>query len=224
MFKFKGISSSEMKVIVEEEDNLIAKASHKYEQIDIDGMNGSIYNELGYSDVERSLKIYVMDISKIDDILSWLNGEGILEYKNRISKAFFYSTIEPQRSSSIKTIDFSFIRSPFWYDVNDHFVTVSDGNIYNYGNVYSTPIIKLEKNTSDSVDITVNEVRFIYNFDEDNKVEIDCEELNATCDGILKNRNLEIGFEFPILAPGNNKIVINSGDAIIKIKRKDCWL
>lgn len=224
MFKFKGISSNEMKVIVEEEDNLIAKASLKYEQIDVDGMNGSIYNELGYSDVERSLKIYVMDISKIDDILSWLNGEGILEYKNRISKAFFYSTIEPQRASSIKTIDFSFIRSPFWYDVNDQFVTVSDENIYNYGNVYSMPIIKLEKNTSDSVDITVNDVRFIYNFDEDNKVEIDCEEMNATCDGILKNRNLEIDFEFPILKPGNNKILINSGDATIKIKRKDRWL
>lgn len=224
MFKFKGISNNEMKVIVEEEDNLIAKASLKYEQIDVDGMNGSIYNELGYSDVERSLKIYVMDISKIDDILSWLNGEGILEYKNRISKAFFYSTIEPQRSSSIKTIDFSFIRSPFWYDVNDQFVTVSDENIYNYGNVYSMPIIKLEKNTSDSVDITVNDVRFIYNFDEDNKVEIDCEEMNATCDGILKNRNLEIDFEFPILKPGNNKILINSGDATIKIKRKDRWL
>ena len=224
MFKFKGISSNEMKVIVEEEDNLIAKASLKYEQIDVDGMNGSIYNELGYSDVERSLKIYVMDISKIDDILSWLNGEGILEYKNRTSKAFFYSTIEPQRSSSIKTIDFSFIRSPFWYDVNDQFVTVSDENIYNYGNVYSMPIIKLEKNTSDSVDITVNDVRFIYNFDEDNKVEIDCEEMNATCDGILKNRNLEIDFEFPILKPGNNKILINSGDATIKIKRKDRWL
>lgn len=223
MFKFKEISSTQMKIVVEEEDNFIAKASQKIEQIDIEGKDGSIYNQLGYSNIERTIKLYVRDITKIDKILSWLNGEGVLEYKNRVTKAYFYSTIEPQRASAIKTIECTLIRSPFWYDKNDYFIPVTE-NIYNNGNIQSKPIIRLEKKESESIELSINGVRFIYNFNEDTEVEIDCEDMNARSNGILKNRNLEIDFEFPILNPGNNKVVIHSGDATIKIKRKDCWL
>lgn len=223
MFKFNGISSEEMKVIVEEESNFIAKAAKKIEQIDIDGKDGSEYNDLGYSDIERTIKLYVRDTTKIDDILAWLDGEGILEYNERICKAHFYSSIEPQRVSAIKTIDCTFIREPFWYKKIDDYIIVTD-NIINEGNRQSKPIIRLEKNTSETMDISINDVRFIYNFDEDTYVEIDCETINATTEGILKNRNLEIDFDFPLLNPGENKVVVHSGDATIKVKRKDCWL
>ena len=223
MFKFKNVSSTQMKVVVEEEENIIAKASQRVEQIDIEGKDGSNFNELGYSSIERPLKLYVRDISKIDDILAWLNGNGILEYKNRITNAYFYSSIEPQRASSIKTVDCTFIRDPFWFKKDDDYLEVID-SIINEGNITSKPIIRLEKNNTDSIDISINDVRFIYNFDEDSYVEIDCETMNATYDGILKNRNLEIDFEFPVINPGNNIITVNSGDATIKIKRKDCWL
>ncbi len=222
MFKFKGISSEEMKVVVEEEDELIAKASQRYEVIDIEGRNGSLYNSLGYSDIEIPLKLYVLDISKLDEILAWLDGVGELEYKNRITTAIFFTNISPIRSSSIKIIDCTFIRGPFWLKKDD-FITVND-NICNYGNVVSKPIIRLEKNTAELLDVTINNIRFIYTFDEDNVVEIDCETMNATCNGILKNRNLEIDFEFPSLNPGDNKVIIHSGDSTIKVKRKDCWL
>ena len=223
MFKFKNISSTQMKVIVEEEENIIAKASQRVEQIDIEGKDGSIFNILGYSNIEIPLKLYVRDTNKIDDILAWLNGDGILEYKDRITKACFYSSIEPQRSSSIKIIEGSFIRDPFWYKKDDDYLEV-ENLVINEGNVLSKPIIRIEKNTSNIIDISINDVRFIYNFDEDNYVEIDCEKMNASCDGILKNRNLEIDFNFPILNPGENIVTINNGDAIVKIKRKDCWL
>lgn len=223
MFKFKNISTTEMKVIVEEESNLIAKASQRVEQIEVEGKNGSIYNTLGYANIERPLKLYVRDINKIDEILAWLNGGGILEYDGRISRAYFYSQIEPLRSSSIKTIDCSFIRTPFWYKKEDEYMSV-DTTVINEGNVESRPIILLEKNTTDSIDLSINDVRFIYTFDEDTSVEIDCETMNAMSNGILKNRNLEIDYDFPLLNPGENSVIINSGDAVIKMKRKDCWL
>ena len=44
MFKFKGISSKEMGVVVEEEDYFLSKASSRYENIDIDGRDGSLFN------------------------------------------------------------------------------------------------------------------------------------------------------------------------------------
>ena len=221
MFKFKGISSDSMNVIVEEETNIIKKAAQKTEKIDIDGRNGSIYNELGYDDVDFSLKLSIIDISKIDDIFKWLNGKGTFEYNGRITTAYCYTDISTERKATIKSIDVNFTREPFWVKEDDY-ITVTN-SITNIGNILSYPIIKLTKTTSDKVDITINGVRFIYNFDTD-YVEIDCKEFNASYNGISKNRNLEIDFEFPKLNPGENTITINSGTAKIEINRKDCWL
>ena len=223
MFKFKGISTEKMKVICEEEDNLIARASRKYETTEIEGQDGSTYNLLGYSDVERPIKLYVKDLSKLDDILSWLDGEGILEYRGRQSYAYFLTSVSPSRLSSIKTIECNFIRSPFWYKANDYFITV-ENNVFNMGNKESQPIIRLVKKQDSYVDVTINDVNFIYNFGNEDYVDIDCKTYNACFEDILKNNNLQIGFDFPVLNPGNNKVIINSGNAKIMMKRRDCWL
>lgn len=223
MFKFNGISSREMKVIIEDEDLFLARALLKYERIEINGRDGAIFNELGYSDIERPIKVQVMDIDKLDDIFSWLNGKGILEYKDRITTAYFYNELSPQRIPKIKVIDFSFIRAPFWYKKDDSFQIVTN-EIINFGNTFSRPIIRLEKQESKNVDITIADIQFTYDFGNDNYVEIDCEESCALYDGLNRNRQLNIGFEFPKLNPGKNEISINSGDPIIKIKRGDRWL
>ena len=57
MFKFKGISSTDMQVVIEEEEHFIARAAQRYETIEIEGRNGAIFNELGYSYVERPIYV-----------------------------------------------------------------------------------------------------------------------------------------------------------------------
>ena len=223
MFKFKGISSEDMQVIIEEEEHFIARASQRYEMTEIEGRDGAIFDTLGYSVVERPIYVQCLNIDKIDDILAWLNGEGEFEYKGRKTTARFYSQLEPQRTSCIRIIDTTFIRNPFWYKADDKYVTVTD-SVTNEGNIQSRPIIRLEKCENDSIDITLGKTRFIYNFNEDSYVEIDCEEKSATYEGLNRNRQLEIGYEFPKLDIGNNSITLNSGDCTIKVKRKDRWL
>lgn len=222
MFKFKGISNVEMKVIPEEE-NFLGRPSFKIEQIDIDNQNGSIFNELGYQNIEVPLKLSILDDSKIDDILSWLNGNGEFEFNGRICKAYFYGEITPLRSGAIKVIDTSFIRSPFWTIKNDSFVTC-DNLVENTGNVYSEPVIRLVRGDSDEVDITINNINFKYHFNNENYVDIDCETGNAFFENLYRNKFLEIGFEFPKLNPGVNNISINSGSCTIQFKRKDRFL
>lgn len=224
MFKFKGISSDDMKVIVEEETLFLAKAPQRYEKVEIDGKDGALFEELGYSIIERPIKIHILDNSKLDEILSWLNGKGELEYNGRITTARFYNEIEPERTATIKVADFDFIRDPFWYKANDDYVTVTS-TVTNEGNIASRPIIRLEKNTEDSIDLTIGGVRFTYNFpDDEDHVEIDCEEMEATYNGLLRNRQLSIGYEFPLLPVGESTVTVHSGDATIKVKRKDRWL
>lgn len=224
MFKFKSKTSTEMKVIVEEEEHFIAKAPQRFEKNEIDGRDGAIFNELGYAVVERPIKAQILDNSKLDDVLGWLNGEGQFEYNNRVTTARFYNEIEPQRKALIKVAKFNFIRDPFWYKATDNYTTITT-TVKNDGNISSRPIIRLEKGEDESIDITIGEVRFTYTFPTgDTYVEIDCEEMKATYDGLLRNRQLSIGYDFPLLPVGTSNVTIHSGDAIIKIKRKDRWL
>lgn len=223
MFKFKGISSTDMQVIIEEEEHFIAKAAKRYETIEIEGRDGAIFNELGYSYVERPIYVQCLNLNKIDDILAWLDGEGEFEYKDRKTIARFYSELEPQRDTTIRIIDTDFIRDPFWTKTNDEFVEASN-NIENVGNIYSRPILRLEKNNHNNVDIEVAGIRFQYNFNDEEYVEIDCEEKIALYEGLNRNRQLVIGYDFPKLNPGNNTISIKNGGCIIKAKRKDRWL
>ena len=184
---------------------------------------GAIFEEQGYNVVERPMKVQILNTRKLDKILSWLNGVGILEYKGRITKARFYNEIDPIRKANIKVADITFIRDPFWNKKRDDYVQVQD-IVINEGNIYSEPIIKLERNTLDDIDITINDVRFIYHFHDENYVEIDFENQTVEYEKNNRNRQIEIGYKFPTLSPGENKIVVHSGDAKLQIKRKDRWL
>lgn len=223
MFVFNNISSKDMEVIIEEEEHFLAKASQRYVRTEIEGKNGALFEEQGYTVVERPMKVQILNINKLDKILAWLNGVGILEYKGRITKARFYNEINPIRTANIKVAEISFIRDPFWNKKRDKFIEVTN-IIMNEGNIYAEPIIRLEKNTSDSIDITINDVRFIYNFNNEEYVEIDCENQTVEYEKINRNRQIEIGYKFPTIEPGENQIIIHSGDAKIQIKRKDRWL
>ena len=84
MFKFKGISSSDMQVIIQDEELFKARAAQRIDAIEIDGRDGAIFNEYGYSYVERPICVQCLNPRRIDDILAWLNGVGELEYDGRV--------------------------------------------------------------------------------------------------------------------------------------------
>ena len=130
MFKFKGISSEDMQVVIEEEEHFLARAGQRYEVTEIEGRDGAIFDELGYSYVERPIYVQCLNVDKIDDILAWLNGEGELEYKGRVTTARFYSQLEPQRQACIRIIDANFIRNPFWHKANDAYEVIKPEDTY----------------------------------------------------------------------------------------------
>lgn len=221
MFIFNGISSKDMSISCKDED-FIGRASKVYEQTTIEGKDGSSFEELSYSNYEKSITMYLKDISKIDDVFSWLNGEGIFEYDGRKTKAWFLDEIETENQfDRIIILKTKFVRYPFWEAVDDDYIQVTTA-VTNRGNACAYPVIKLSG--TGWVDISINDVRFTYNFDEDGQVEIDCLNMEETYKGISKAKNIEIGFEYPKLFPGKNTITINSGSCMIFIKRKDRWL
>lgn len=104
------------------------------------------------------------------------------------------------------------------------YMKITNEKISNEGNVESRPILRLEKTSTESVELTINNCRFKYNFNDEEYVEIDCEEKEVKYEGLNRNRQIEIGYEFPILNVGDNDIKMHSGDCVIKVLRKDRWL
>ena len=201
MFVFKGISSEDMEVIIEEEEHFLGKASQKYEMTEIEGRDGALFEEQGYTVINRPIKVQILNTDKLYKILAWLDGVGILEYKGKITKARFYADLNPVRNASIKIIETNFIRDPFWSKKRDDFIEVKD-IVINEGTIYSQPIIRLEKKSENKIDITINDVRFLYNFPEnEDYVEINCEEKSVKYNNLNRNRQIKIDYNFPILFP-----------------------
>lgn len=219
MFKFNGISSEKMGVIVEEED-FIKRAPIIFDKTVINGRNGSIYtNDNTYDDVVSSFTISLLK-NNFDEILSWLQGKGVFEYGDREVEMMIYDELDLNRKSSIKTATVNYIRRPIWHDADDCFVSC-EKNVQNLGNAVAYPIIKLEGDGV--VDITINNVKFSYTFDSDKQVIIDCKDKTEKWNGTIKSKNLKIGFEYPFLVPGNNQIKLN-GNIKISIKRRSAYL
>lgn len=223
MFVFKGIKSTDLGVFAREE-NFLGKAPMSHDAIHIEGRHGDEIIELGFENFSSSLNDVALLNNNQDEVLTWLNGKGQLEYLGKLTEIYFLDGYEIKRDS--KTFSIPFVRSPFWYKKSDEFVEYknTDKSIVNEGSYISQPLIKLTKVVEETVEMEINDVYFKYTFNGDAYSLIDCQEMNATFDGLLRNRQLQIGFKFPILTPGINKLKIISGDAKVEIKRKERWL
>ncbi len=218
--KFNGLSESDLGILIEEPSEILGRAGVQYEEINIEGMDGSIFGELGFKTVDKSMIIQVIDPSKLDLILRTFKGEVIIEYNQRITTGWFYDHINVERMVFLNKMKVNYKRNPFWHVTNDDFTE----NLRNNGNVYSRPLIKLTRTNDDVVELTIGGIRFKYDFNGENHVIIDCENKTATREGISRNRNLEIGWDFPTFNPGENTLIQHLGNCNVQVKRKDRWL
>lgn len=224
---FKNINSDDIEGLIICSEPTISSSALRIKETTIDGRDGTIVEKLGYKSYTKSVEIGLKKDADVNKIISYFSGEGDLIFNNekdKVYKGAIYEQINLERLLKFKKGTVIFYCQPFKYRKDDTFVNVST-SIENEGNTESKPVIRIEKGAETSIEITIGGVRFKYTFStNDTYVEIDCEEMTVLYEGLNRNRNLEIGFEFPKLFPGTNNITIHSGDATIKVKRKDRWL
>lgn len=220
MFKFKGIRSDYMGVIAKEEDFFI-RAPKLYTEIPIEGRNGSIFQEKGYGNVVSMLEVNILT-KNIDSILEWLDGSGLLEYKGRATTFRFYDVVEVKRMGNVHTATLNYIREPFWYKANDCYV-LANSEIQNIGNSDTEPIIKVIPAQIGDATITIEDVTFTYTFDSLHPLFIDCAEKSEKVDGLSKSANMKIGYKYPVLKKGVNRVLVSDPNIKVYFRRKDCW-
>lgn len=207
----------------------ITKPNMRVEETVIDGVDGSIIEELGYESYDKTVTVGLRIGADVDKIIEFFTGNGELVFSNEPDKYYIARIIkgvEYQRLLRYRVATVTFRVQPFKYDrVEIAREATSERQsmiVENLGNHTSKPLIIISG--SGTVELSVNgNVVCRYTFPSDeNTVWIDSEKQDAYWGDTLKNRNM-IG-EFPIFEKGNNVLAWSGTVESIQIKKYSRWL
>ena len=226
---FKGIDSSLIKGLVICELPPITKAKMRVQETVIDGVDGSIIEELGYESYDKELKIGLKRDANIDEIMEYFNGEGNIVFSNEEDKYYrvkIIDQIDYERLVRFRTATVKFRTQPFKYlygETYQKFINPTGTLIaLNEGNQKSKPIVKIIG--SGTVEFRLEgKTIFNYTFPQgETEVTIDSEKEDAYLGTVLKNRNM-IG-EFPIFEKGRNQITLIGAVTELTVIANSRWL
>ena len=204
----------------------ITKPQMRVVETAVDGVDGSVIEELGYESYDKTIAIGLKAGSDIDSIMEYFTGNGDIVFSNepnKVYKARIIQRIDYTRLLRYRMATVTFRVQPFKYaykeeeEVGTSSITVTNG-----GNCIAKPIITITG--SGTVTLKVNDSPVCqYTFPSgDTTVTIDSEKQDAYYGSTLKNRNM-VG-EFPYLAKGYNTISCDGSVSKISIKRYSRWL
>ena len=224
---FKGVKSTDIDGLLICELPPISKPAMRVEETVINGKDGSIYEDLGYSAYEKTVTIGLHGKYDIDRVIKYFSGEGEVVFSNEPDKAYdakIFSKIDYTRLLRYRQATISFTVQPYKHKRFETITEVKNqpAEVFNEGSEPSRPIMTIKG--SGMIILSLNyEWICTYKFpDGENEVIIDSEKEEAHLNGTLKNRNMN--GEFPILQPGTN-IIEGIGDVeSISVLPRSRWL
>ena len=135
-FNFKNIDSRNISGLIVQELPPITKPPMRVSLIEIDGRDGDLIEELGYQAYDKVIKIGLSRGYNINEIISWLNGDGELILSNendKYYKAKIINQIDFERLVRFKTANIKFHVQPYKYKIDENFIVVNQ-TVTNQGN------------------------------------------------------------------------------------------
>ena len=214
-FEFNGVRSSDMGVLLMSTPD-ITRAPMRYELVEVDGRDGTEYNSLGYGNYIKELNIGIKKEADINKILAWLSGKGRLIISNEPDK--YYEVFMLSESVYSKLISFrkgiiSCTCKPFKKAVKNETIELGieaakvNSTVINEGTYIAEPKIEVTANSDFAIYVNGNKVSEI-SLNEEAIVTVDSENMECYKNNIKYNRSMT--GEFPILNPGENKLVIET--------------
>jgi predicted phage tail component-like protein len=226
---FDGKDSRDIKGLLISELPPIVRPNMRVKETVIDGVDGSIIEELGYESYDRTISIGLKIGANVDDVNWFFTGSGNVIFSNEPDKYYIgtiIKSIDYERLLRYKTAKVTFRVQPFKYErvevarkaTSERISMIVD----NIGNHTSEPIITIKG--SGTIELKINGYRrFRYTFPSgENFVVIDCERQDAYWGNTLKNRNME--GEFPIFDRGKNSISWTGALEYITVEKYSRWL
>lgn len=226
-FIFKNKSSKDYGILIETMPE-ITKPQRREQEVTIPGRNGVLtINEDTYEPYTLSFTCSTRDISRVNDIVAWLDGSGDLTvstepdkvYKAKISNAIPISDVVylyPSFLVQFKVFPFKYSRNAIISHADDLVLTTAT-TIYNKGTVYSQPTITVYG--TGNINLSINGDLFKLT-SVDGHLTIDSEMMEVYKDGQNRNLLFEALF-FPRLEVGQNDISWTG--AVSKIEIEPRW-
>lgn len=224
---WKDIESTEIKGLMICELPPITKPKMRVQETTIDGVDGSIIEELGYESYDKTITIGLTKGFDIDEVIEYFTGVGDVVFSNepeRYYKARIIDQIDYERLLRYRTANVKFRVQPFKYELDESKVTLTESgkSVLNNGLKESKPIMTITG--TGTIELSINNLLvFRYTFPEgENEVVIDSEKQDAYLGSILKNRNMT--GEFPIFKSGSNVISWSGEITSIVVQPKSRWI
>ena len=207
----------------------ITKPNMRAKETVIDGVDGSIIEELGYESYDKTVVIGLKIGADPDEVSGFFTGKGEVVFSNEPDKyyiATIIKNIDYERLLRYRVAKVTFRVQPFKYnrvEVTRKATAETQSMIVeNLGNHTAKPLITITG--TGTIELSVNGTTVCrYTFPSgENSVILDSEKQDAYWENTLKNRNM-IG-EFPIFEKGNNAFAWYGAVESIQIKRYSRWL
>ena len=221
--------SRDIKGLIISELPPITKPNMRVKETVIDGVDGSIIEELGYESYDKTMIIGLTAGANLDEVMGYFMGSGEVVFSNEPERYYIARIIrgiDYQRFLRYRVASVTFRVQPFKYD-RVEVVREETGRtsmiVENRGNVNAKPLITITG--SGTVELKVNSDIPIctYTFPStDTSVVLDCEKQDAYLGGVLKNRHMT--GEFPVLPKGNNTLSWSGNVTKIQISKHNRWV
>ena len=142
---WKGVSSTTIKGLIINELPPISKPEMRVMETVIDGRNGSIIEDLGYSPYDKPLVISLFGNFNINEVIKYFTGEGEVVFSNepdKVYRAKIYSQIDYNRLLRYRQATIVFRTQPFKYAFNEELSTTETG-VANGSKIHLTDAYKL---------------------------------------------------------------------------------
>ena len=226
---WNGKDSREINGLLISELPPITKPQMRVKETIIEGLDGSIIEELGYESYDKPITIGLKIGADIDEIIEYFTGSGEVIFSNEANKyyrATIINGIDYTRLSRYRVAKVTFRVQPFKFE-NDEVEIYNVGNgqeltVTNVGNYFSKPLITIKGTGTVVLSLNGNTI-CNYTFPEgENTVMLDSEAQDAYLGEDLKNRYM-LG-DFPALPKGTNTISWSGTVERISVKRYSRWL
>lgn len=225
---FKNVDSRSLSGLMICELPPISKPQMRIETTVIEGKDGDITENLGYSAYDKTVKIGLTKGYDLNRIIKYFSGAGNLILSNEPDKFYIaeiFEAISYERLVKFKVTDIKFHVQPFKYLVDEQptILEISEQEqleVINQGNEESKPIITLYG--EGIITVSVNN-HAVFQIDIDDEfVTIDSEKQETYKAAVLKNRFM-VG-QFPTLENGENIITWTGNLTKIEVQPKSRWL
>lgn len=230
-----GVDSSEIQGLLIQNLPPITKPKMRTRIEEIDGKNGDLITNLGFSAYDKEFDIGLYNNYDLDAIISFFNSSGTITFSNESDKYYYFDLFEQidfEKLIRFKIAKVKMHVQPFKYSLLENTQTFDITNstenvqITNTGNYISKPVLSITGTGTINLYLNSYQVFIIDLGESETTITINVADLEAhnTDTGELMNRQVTGDYENFSLNVGLNTITWTGSISQIQISNYSRWL